>query len=111
MEERGQERGQVLQSCICGIARLDPGTFDPGTLCDSGTDERHCDAQARKLLKQPRSSSVFPAPARQSLQAADYQDALVINRESTGRGLSKKVMGSGLTFHILSIVRPDPETH
>ena len=62
----------------------------PIGLLDSGPDERHCDTQARKLLTQPRSSSVFPAPARQSLQANDYQDALVINRESTGRGLSKQ---------------------
>ena len=62
----------------------------PIGLLNSGTDERCCDTQARKLLKQPRSSSVFPAPARQSLQAIDYQDALIINRESTGRGLSKQ---------------------
>jgi len=62
----------------------------PIGLLDSGTDERHCDTQARKILKQPRASSVFPAPARQSLQATDYQNALVVNRESTGRGLSKQ---------------------
>ena len=62
----------------------------PIGLLNSGTDERCCDTQARKLLKRPRSSSVFPAPASQSLRAIDYQDALIINRESTGRGLSKQ---------------------
>ena len=33
---------------------------------------------------------MFPAPARQSLAASNYQEALAINRESTGRGLSQQ---------------------
>lgn len=62
----------------------------PIGLLDSGPDERHCDTAARQLLTKPRSSSVFPAPARQSLLANDYQEAHVINLETTGRGLSKQ---------------------
>ena len=62
----------------------------PIGLLNSGSDERCCDTGARKLLRQPRSSSVFPAPARQSLLANDYKEALKINREITGRGLSKQ---------------------
>ena len=62
----------------------------PIGLLNSGPNERQCDTQARKLLTKPRSSSVFPAPARQSLLAKDFKEALTINRESTGRGLSKQ---------------------
>lgn len=62
----------------------------PIGLLDDSTDERQCDKQARKLLGPKRSSSVFPAPARQSLQARSYQEAQLINRSSNGRGLSQQ---------------------
>lgn len=65
----------------------------PIGLLDSGPGERQCDKQARALLKHPRSSSVFPAPARQSLLVNDYQQALKINRMATGRGLSRQSWG------------------
>ena len=54
----------------------------PIGLLDKGPDERSCDKAARKLLGK-RASSVFPAPARQALDASDYQAALAVNREST----------------------------
>jgi predicted RNase H-like nuclease len=62
----------------------------PIGLLDTGTDERQCDKQGRKLLRPKRSSSVFPAPARQTLQAVSYEDAQLINRNSNGRGLSQQ---------------------
>jgi len=62
----------------------------PIGLLDSGTDERQCDKQGRKLLRPKRSSSVFPAPARQTLQAGSYEEAQLINRNSNGRGLSQQ---------------------
>ena len=39
----------------------------PIGLTDAG--QRECDTQARKLLKKPRSNSVFPAPIRPALKA------------------------------------------
>jgi predicted RNase H-like nuclease len=47
---------------------------------------RACDKAARKLLGQPRGTSVFAAPCRAALTA--------INRQKTGRGLSQQA------FHI-----------
>lgn len=49
---------------------------------------RACDQAARKLLGQPRGSSVFPALAAQT-----YADASSINREKTTRGLSQQAWG------------------
>jgi len=62
----------------------------PIGLPDSGSDGRLCDREARKLLGRGRASSVFPAPARHTLAAASYPAALELNRQATGRGLSKQ---------------------
>ena len=62
----------------------------PIGLLDKGTEERHCDKEGRRLLRPKRSSSVFPAPARQTLLAGSYQQAQQFNRRSIGRGLSKQ---------------------
>lgn len=80
-----------MQSLAEYISQANSVLIDiPVGLLNSGPNERQCDTQARKLLSKPRSSSVFPAPARQSLLANDYQEALIINRKATGRGLSKQ---------------------
>jgi predicted RNase H-like nuclease len=55
----------------------------------SATAERMCDAAARRLLGDRR-SSVFPAPARAALAAVDYREASAANKQITGRGLSKQ---------------------
>ena len=60
-----------------------------GLLSGAGR-ERECDHLARKLLGRPRSSSVFPPPARPTLAAGDYVEAQVINRRCLGRGLSQQ---------------------
>ncbi len=53
---------------------------------------RLCDKAARALLGWPRSSSVFSPPARPTLTATDYTDALVRNRatDADAPGLSKE---------------------
>jgi predicted RNase H-like nuclease len=54
---------------------------------------RACDLAARKLLGQPRGSSVFPAPCRAALQAETYEQASAINEEKGGKGLSRQAWG------------------
>jgi predicted RNase H-like nuclease len=63
----------------------------PIGLRDTCPEERLCDREARRLLKQRR-SSVFPAPVRAALCAANYEGASRVNRENTGgrRGLSRQ---------------------
>src|ERR1700730_2022314 len=51
---------------------------------------RACDKAARKLLGQPRGTSVFAAPCRASLTAKNHAAASAINRQKTGRGLSQQ---------------------
>ena len=54
---------------------------------------RACDKAARKLLGQPRGTSVFAAPCRAALSAATHTFASQINREKTDRGLSQQAFG------------------
>jgi predicted RNase H-like nuclease len=54
---------------------------------------RACDKAARKLLGQPRGSSVFPAPCRAVLSASRHSEASEINRQKTTRGLSQQAWG------------------
>ncbi len=65
----------------------------PIGLPESGTDERSCDRQARKLLGKPRNSSVFPVPCRPALAATNYEDAKRINERNTGRMISPYTWG------------------
>ncbi len=51
---------------------------------------RGCDNAARAILKR-RKSSVFPAPARKTIQATSYEEASRINEEATGSKISKQV--------------------
>jgi predicted RNase H-like nuclease len=54
---------------------------------------RACDNAARKLLGQPRGTSVFAAPCRAALSATTHAAASQINRDKTGRGLSQQAFG------------------
>lgn len=65
----------------------------PIGLKDDDPEERQCDRAARKVLGQPRGSSVFPAPSRRALGAKGYMEASALNRASTGRGLSQQSWG------------------
>jgi predicted RNase H-like nuclease len=50
---------------------------------------RRCDVEARRLLG-PRRSSVFPAPARAVLAAANYADACARSRAVAGVAISRQ---------------------
>ncbi|GAC1611693.1 MAG: DUF429 domain-containing protein [Mycobacteriales bacterium] len=50
---------------------------------------RRCDQEARARIG-PRRSSVFPAPVRAVLGAADYTQACALSRGVSGRALSKQ---------------------
>lgn len=52
--------------------------------------ERLCDMEARRLLGSGRASSVFPAPCREALCSAKYEEASRVNKVLTGRGLSRQ---------------------
>ena len=56
---------------------------------------RECDRKARRLLGQPRGSSVFSPPVRGALSIRDYWKALSINRSSSSHrtGISRQCFG------------------
>jgi predicted RNase H-like nuclease len=54
---------------------------------------RICDKAARKLLGQPRGTSVFAAPSRTALSAKTHAAASATNLRITGRGLSRQAWG------------------
>ena len=54
---------------------------------------RACDKAARRLLGQPRGTSVFAAPCRASLSAKNHATASATNLRITGRGLSQQAWG------------------
>jgi predicted RNase H-like nuclease len=54
---------------------------------------RACDKAARKLLGQPRGTSVFAAPCRAALSAQTHAAASAANFRITGRGLSQQAFG------------------
>jgi predicted RNase H-like nuclease len=51
---------------------------------------RACDLAARRLLGQPRSSSVFPAPVRATLVAKNYEEACRLSTAAHGKSMSKQ---------------------
>jgi len=61
----------------------------PIGLMEDGQRERLCDVEARRHLG-PRGSSVFRVPCRVALGADNYIDANRINRDRTGKGVSKQ---------------------
>lgn len=54
------------------------------------TEPRRCEQAARQFLGRGFSSSVFPVPCRDTLDATDYPAANALNRALSGRGLSKQ---------------------
>jgi predicted RNase H-like nuclease len=61
-----------------------------GLPVDGGPGQRDCDREARRRLGRPRSSSVFSVPSRAALTATTYPEALRLNREHVGLGISKQ---------------------
>jgi predicted RNase H-like nuclease len=60
---------------------------------------RECDREARRFLKRPRGSSVFPAPFRATLAAQTYREACDLNSRASGKKVSQQM------FHILDKIR------
>jgi len=71
----------------------------PIGLRERGPEERLCDIEARKLLSPKRRSSVFAAPCRQAVSAKTYEKASNINKQMTGRRLSRQ------TWNIIPKIR------
>lgn len=65
----------------------------PIGLREKGKLERLCDKEARKVLGPKRGRSVFPVPCRTAVYASSYEKASRVNKERTGRGLSKQSWG------------------
>lgn len=91
------ESGDTVQAFVVGsvaelLRKLDPHALVaidiPIGLTDTGA--RLCDVAARKFLKAPRASSVFPAPIRPVLAAVTYEDARKIHLAIDGKGISKQ---------------------
>jgi len=70
-----------------------------------GPYERACDLAARKLLGQPRGSSVFPAPLRPALRANDRETASRITLECTKARRDGPVGINKQTFSLLRGVK------
>jgi predicted RNase H-like nuclease len=65
----------------------------PIGLRDAGSTVRQCDMEARRLLGQPRASSVFPPPLRPSLEYATREEASVCNFELSGKKIGVQTWG------------------
>jgi len=63
----------------------------PIGLTDAG--RRTCDIEARKRLRAPRASSVFPAPARAVLNCASHHEASELHRTIDGSGFGAQAWG------------------
>lgn len=61
----------------------------PIGLKNGGSGERCSDIEARKILK-IRKSSIFPVPCREAVYAESYEKACEINKEFTGKSISKQ---------------------
>jgi predicted RNase H-like nuclease len=82
-----------ILACIDEVLTLKPQpdvlTIDvPIGLTDAGA--RACDLEARVKLRVPRSSSVFPAPVRNTLIATTYAEACFLGVKADGRRLSRQ---------------------
>ena len=61
----------------------------PIGLLTTGETERHCDIEARQMIK-PRGSTVLPAPARSAVHKNTFEEASAENHRCLGRKLSKQ---------------------
>jgi predicted RNase H-like nuclease len=94
----------ALSSLTTSVEVVDPSNIlrnRPSDLACIGIDipiglldgSRPCDKAARKLLGQPRGTSVFAAPCRAALSAKNHAEASEVNRQRTTRGLSQQAWG------------------
>ncbi|MFO7928143.1 MAG: DUF429 domain-containing protein, partial [Candidatus Humimicrobiaceae bacterium] len=59
-------------------------------ICLTDTGVRQCDILARKMLDKNRKPSIFNPPAKKALYAGSYREACAINKEVTGKKISKQ---------------------
>ncbi len=92
VERKSQELSWRLESNIGDIVAASSATLAlidmPIGLAESSS--RDCDRAARQYLGKGFSSSVFPTPCRAALMAQTYPEANALNRQWTGKGLSKQ---------------------
>lgn len=97
------ENGKIDCGIVATVADIVERTSDGDTiyvdipigLRDEGCEPRGCDVAARQVLGRGRASSVFNAPLRPALYAADYPAANALNRALSGKGLSKQSYNIG----------------
>jgi predicted RNase H-like nuclease len=70
----------------------------PIGLKDGGSGERLSDIGSRRILK-ARKSSIFPVPCREAIYAENYEKACEINKELTGKRISRQ------TWNIIPKIR------
>jgi predicted RNase H-like nuclease len=71
---------------------------------------RVCDKEARRLLGQPRGTSVFAAPCRAALLASSHSAASAVNRQTTGRGLTIQAWCiAGKIKQVDDVITPEPQ--
>jgi predicted RNase H-like nuclease len=82
----------MVETLFADAARFDILAIDiPIGLSESGW--RPCDTAARRLLRGPRASSVFPAPARAVLAARSYEEAVSISVAVCGKKMTRQSFG------------------
>lgn len=82
---------EKLEELVCAAFEGDRICVDIPIGLPNGPGERWCDKLARKRLGTPRGSSVFPAPARETLEATDnYERAKQINRQVLDKAISRQ---------------------
>jgi len=81
-----------LQAIASSLPRPSAIAIDvPIGLPDSGA--RECDLEARRRLKHPRSSSVFPVLIRPLLDCASWEEANERRKVLEGKGVSRQAWG------------------
>lgn len=65
----------------------------PIGLREKSSIRRLCDQEARGLLRPERHNSVFTAPCRAAIYAKSYEEAKEVNKNETGRKISRQVWG------------------
>jgi predicted RNase H-like nuclease len=86
----------LVRDLSAWMSTLDPRSVLIAIDVPIGLDDeapRACDQKARQRLGVPRQNSVFSAPCRGTLDASNYGDACMTNRELRGKGISRQLWG------------------
>ncbi|CAM3773331.1 DUF429 domain-containing protein [Alkalicoccus chagannorensis] len=107
------EQGRLVQAEIAAsLAAIETAGVDriwidmPIGMPSARQFPREADAGARRLLG-PRRASIFSAPCREVLEAADYETASAEHRRLTGKGISKQTWNLVPKIRELAAWHPD----